>query len=95
MSGERRQSSDAGIRFLVAAACLVVVVAGLRSAAPLILPFLVAVFLAIVSMPLMGWLQRWRVPRPLAVLGTVLTAVAIVPRQRIKNTLCQIFGGLL
>lgn len=78
MSGERRQSSDAGIRFLVAAACLVVVVAGLRSAAPLILPFLVAVFLAIVSVPLMGWLQRWRVPRPLAVLGTVLTAVAII-----------------
>ena len=57
----RHQSSDAGIRFLVAAAALVVVVAGLRAAAQVILPFLVAVFLAVVSVPLMGWLQRRRV----------------------------------
>ena len=74
----RRQSSDAGMRFLVAAACLVVVVAGLRAAAQVILPFLVAVFLAVVSVPLMGWLQRYRVPRPLAVLSTMMTAAGLL-----------------
>ena len=74
----RHQSSDAGIRFLVAAAALVVVVAGLRAAAQVILPFLVAVFLAVVSVPLMGWLQRRRVPRPLAVLTTMLAAVGVI-----------------
>ena len=78
MSSARRESSDAGMRFLVAAACLVVVVAGLRAAAQVVLPFLVAVFLAIVSVPLTGWLQRWRVPRPLAILGTMLTAVSVI-----------------
>ena len=70
--------TGAGLQFLVGAACLVVIVAGLRAAAPLVLPFLVAAFLAVVSVPFIGWLQRWRVPRPLAVLGAVLVAVAVI-----------------
>ena len=74
----RHPSSDAGIRFLVAAAALVVVVAGLRAAAEVILPFLVAVFLAVVSVPLMGWLHRHGVPRLLAVFTTMLTAVGVI-----------------
>lgn len=78
MSDDQHPYADAGIRFLVAAACLVVVVAGLRAAAPLVLPFLVAVFLAVISIPLMGWLQRWRVPRPLAIVCTILTAAGVV-----------------
>ena len=78
MSDPQHPYGDAGIRFLVAAACLVVVVAGLRAAAELVLPFLVAVFLAVVSAPLMGWLQRWHVPRPLAALCTILAAVGVV-----------------
>ncbi len=78
MSDTQHPYGDAGMRFLVAAACLVVVVAGLRAAAELVLPFLVAVFLAVVSAPLMGWLQRWHVPRPLAALCTILAAVGVV-----------------
>ena len=78
MSNSRSGLTGAGLQFLVAGACLVVIVAGLRAAAPLVLPFLVAVFLAVVSVPLIGWLQRWRVPRPLAVLGAVLLAVAAI-----------------
>ena len=78
MSDDGRARTDAGMRFLVAAASLVVVVAGLRAAAQVVLPFLVAVFFAVVSVPLMGWLQRWRVPRPLAVLCTMLSAVAVI-----------------
>ena len=78
MSESRSGFSGAGLQFLVAAACLVVIVAGLRAAAPLVLPFLVAVFLAVVSVPLIGQFQRWRVPRPLAVLGTVLLAVGAI-----------------
>ncbi|MXY16564.1 MAG: AI-2E family transporter [Acidobacteria bacterium] len=78
MSDRRSGFTGAGLQFLVAGACLVVIVAGLRAAAPLVLPFLVAVFLAVVSVPLIGQLQRWRVPRPLAVLGAVLLAVAAI-----------------
>ena len=69
---------DTGIRFLLVAACVVVIIAGLRAAAPIILPFLIAVFLAVVNVPLMNWLMRNRVPKPIAVVLTILTAVSII-----------------
>ena len=69
---------DTGIRFLLVAASGVVIIAGLRAAAPIILPFLIAVFLAVVNVPLMNWLMRNRVPKPIAVLLTILAAVSIV-----------------
>ena len=78
MSPEPRGRRDAGLRFLVAAACVVIVIAGLRAAAALILPFLIAVFLAVVNVPLMNWLVRLRVPKPLAVLLTVLAAASVI-----------------
>ena len=78
MSTESRPLGDAGVRFLIGAACLVVVIAGLRASATVVLPFLVAVFLAVVSVPLMRWLERHKVPQPLAVLGTVLSAVGAI-----------------
>lgn len=78
MSPEPRARRDAGLRFLAAAACIVVVIAGLRAAAALILPFLIAVFLAVVNVPLMNWLVRMRVPKPLAVLLTVLAAASVI-----------------
>lgn len=60
-----------GARFLLVLACLVVVVAGLRAAAPILVPFFLALFLAIVSMPVMFWLRMRRVPAPLAIFLTV------------------------
>ena len=53
------------------AACFVVVVAGLRLGATMLLPFALALFLAVMSMPIMFWLQLRRVPAPLAVLLTM------------------------
>lgn len=61
-----------GARFLFIAASVVVVVAGLKAASALILPFLVAVLVAMISLPFMKWLQRNKVPRWLSVLMTVL-----------------------
>lgn len=78
MTASSRRSRDAGVRFLLAAASFVVIIAGLRAAGDLILPFLIAVFLAVVNVPLMNWLVRMRVPKPLAVLLTILTAVAVI-----------------
>ena len=57
-SQSTRPYSDAGTRFLVGAASFVVVVAGLRAAQQLVVPFLLAVFLAVVSAPFMRWLRR-------------------------------------
>ncbi|MXY25631.1 MAG: AI-2E family transporter [Acidobacteria bacterium] len=77
-AADHRAMGGMSVRYLVAAACLVIIIAGLRAAAELILPFLVAVFLAIVNVPVMNWLVRMKVPKPLAVLGTILMAVTVI-----------------
>ncbi len=60
------------------AASLVLVVGGMRAVKPIALPILVAIFLSILSAPLLSWLQRRRVPRPVAVLVTVLANVSVM-----------------
>lgn len=78
MNVESRPHSDTGTRFLVGAASFIIVVAGLRAAQTLVVPFLLAVFLAVVSVPFMRWLQSKRVPLVLAILSTVLAAVGMI-----------------
>lgn len=65
-----------GARFLLIAACLVVITAGLRAAAPVLLPFFLALFLATLSLPLLVWFRGKRVPTAVAVVLTILTNVA-------------------
>jgi predicted PurR-regulated permease PerM len=55
------------LAILIAAASLVVVVAGMRAASTIINPFLLAVFLASLCAPPLFWLQRQGVPNGLAV----------------------------
>lgn len=59
--------SDSVLRGLVAAAALMVIVAGLRAASSLLVPLAIAIFIAITSHPLVAWLERRRVPTGLAV----------------------------
>ncbi|HOX05689.1 MAG TPA: AI-2E family transporter [Planctomycetota bacterium] len=49
-------------------AALVVVIAGLRAARELVVPFLLAAFVAILCLPILGWLRRRGVPNLVAVL---------------------------
>ncbi len=67
-----------GARFLVVLASAVVVVAGLRAGAPFLLPFFLAFFLAILSIPIMVWLQRRGVPPPLAIFLAVLVDIGVL-----------------
>ena len=69
---------DRGTRTLVLAACLVVVIAGLKEAAAVALPVLLALFLAIISLPLQKWLERKKVPLGFAVLLTLVTVLAVL-----------------
>ena len=66
-----------GARYLLMGASFVIVVAGLREGATILLPFALALFLAVLSMPLMFWLQLRRVPAPLAIALTMLVIGAI------------------
>ncbi len=65
------------IRVLVVVACVVVVVAGLRAASSVIEPFLIALFVVTLSLPVLFWLKR-RLPTILAVLGTILMDIAVL-----------------
>lgn len=64
-------------RVLLAAAALVIVIAGMKAANSLIAPFLMAVFVAIVFAPSLFWLERKGVPHSLSVL-IVLTLIGLV-----------------
>ncbi len=64
--------------FLVLTASLVVVIAGLRAAAGIIVPFLISVFIAIISLPLQNWLIARKVPRSVAVFLTLIADILIL-----------------
>jgi len=57
---------------------VVVLVAGLRAAAPLLGPLLLALFLATLSLPLLRWLLAHKVRPGLAVMATVLANIALL-----------------
>jgi AI-2 transport protein TqsA len=59
-------------QWLLTLAALMVIVAGLRAAAEILVPFLLSAFIAILLWPSVAWLYRHRVPAPLAILITVL-----------------------
>ncbi len=65
------------MRLLLVAACVVVLVAGLRAASSIMIPFLVAVFIAAISLPVLTWLQRG-LPMIVAVLGTILMDLLVI-----------------
>ena len=79
---------------LITAALFVIVVAGMRAAASIINPFLLAVFLSSLCAPLLYWLQRRGVPNGLAVsaiiLGLLVVALLLmIFVGRSLNTLAQ------
>ncbi len=66
-----------GVTFLIAAACFVVIVAGMKNAADLLIPFLLSVFIAIIFTPPLFWLQRKGVPGIVAIIFIIACMVAI------------------
>lgn len=72
------QLRNRGARFLMVAASLVIVVAGLREIKPIALPLVVAGLLSVLSFPLLGWLVIHRVPKFVSVLVAVLANVAVL-----------------
>jgi len=63
-------------RFMMLAAAFVVVVAGMKAAEELLVPFLLSLFIAVLCSPLLSWLNRYRVPNGLAIL--IIIAVIVV-----------------
>jgi AI-2 transport protein TqsA len=70
-------NSQRGIRFLVIAAALVIVIWGINLAQSVLVSFLVAVFLAVLGTPPVLWLERKRIHSIAAVL-IVMTCMVII-----------------
>ncbi len=66
-------------RFLVGLAAFVVIIAGMRAASALVVPFLLSAFLAVISASPLFWLQRRGVPTwvSLSIVIVVITGVAL------------------
>ena len=72
------ERTTAASRALLTFASLVIVVAGLRAAAPILVPVFLGFFFAVLSLPLADWLEARGVRRSLAIAVTVLAGVAVL-----------------
>jgi predicted PurR-regulated permease PerM len=71
------EQTGIGSRALLIGAAAVVVLAGLKAAQTLIIPFLLALFLSIICAPAVSWMTRRRVPVSVAVLIVVIVLLAV------------------
>ena len=62
---------------LLIIASFIIVVAGMKAASSILVPFFLAVFIAVICTPPMFWLQRKGVPKVLA-LVLILVAILVV-----------------
>jgi len=64
-------------RFMLVMAAFVIVMAGVKAAEALLVPFLLSVFMALIFSPLLAWLKLKRVPSALAIMLIVFAVVAL------------------
>lgn len=62
---------------MITAACFVIIIAGMKAAADILVPFFLAVFIAIIFTPPLFWMQRKKVPTFLAIMFIIACMVAI------------------
>lgn len=74
MSELQKQSSS----MLVTLASLVIIITGLKFAAPMLGQFLMALFIAVICTPAIRWLENAKVPRGAAILLVLMAVLALV-----------------
>ena len=65
------------IKFLIIAASCVIIVAGMRAAQSILVPFLLSIFIATISSPLLFWLRRKGLPMGVSLVLVILLVLAI------------------
>ena len=73
--GELQIKSQTSVKVLLILACLVVVMAGVKAASAIVVPFLLSIFIAMACHPIITWASRYRIPRGLSVLFVILLIV--------------------
>ncbi|MFP4533212.1 MAG: AI-2E family transporter [Desulfobacterales bacterium] len=62
---------------MISGACFVIIIAGMKAAADILVPFFLAIFIAIIFTPPLFWMQRKRVPTIIAIISIIALMVAI------------------
>jgi AI-2 transport protein TqsA len=63
--------------FIITIAALVIIVAGMRAASSILIPIMLAIFIAVIFMPIFFWLRKKKVPTFLALSLVILSVIAI------------------
>src|SRR4051812_14665842 len=66
---------SAPLRLMIGLAAFVVIIAGMKASADILMPFLLAAFIAIIAAPAIFWLERRKVPGALAITLVILMVV--------------------
>lgn len=64
--------------YLVAFASVIIIISGLKFAAPLLVQLLMALFIAIICLPSIRWMEAHKVPRSLAIVIVLMVILAFV-----------------
>jgi len=64
-------------RFLIVMAAFIIVVAGMRAAEAILVPFLLSLFIAIICTPLLSLLKRYRIPTGISILLIVFMMIIV------------------
>jgi AI-2 transport protein TqsA len=75
---EAPEGDNTVFRILVGLAATMIIIAGLRAAAPVLVPLSLAAFLAVTGLPLLNWLRNQGVPLLVAVPVVVLLIVGLL-----------------
>lgn len=65
------------VRFILVSAAFVILVAGMRAAESLLVPFLLSVFIALIFSPVLLWLKSRRVPNALAIVMIIMFVIVL------------------
>ena len=94
MDTDTKQSASG--RLLITAAAFVIVVAGMRAAQSILVPFILSVFIAVICAPPLFWLKRKGVPTVLALLiiAGVILGVGLAVAALVGTSLNDFSGSL-
>jgi len=75
--GNKMESNTPVIKAFILMASVIIVLAGIKAASVVLVPFLLSVFIAIAVSPLINWSSQYKVPRWLSVTFVILLIVVI------------------
>ncbi|MCF2949935.1 AI-2E family transporter [Paraglaciecola aquimarina] len=72
-----QSKSQTSIKALLVLASLVVILAGVKAATAIVVPFLLSVFIAMACSPIITWANQYKLPRAVAVIIVILLIVSL------------------